>query len=448
MSWLTGICGFGRTGKSLLDFCLTRDAGNTVVVYNDFPIDPDTEKFKEYLEAGVTFVIGKESFPQLHSVKKLILSPGIDGTDERFRFFRDNKIPVMSEIEFAAEFIEGKIIAVTGTNGKSTTVSLIHHILKYAGFDALLAGNIGLPLISVVDYISESTFVVVETSSFQLEEIDKFSPYISVLLNITPDHLDRHGSMEVYTEAKLNIFASQIKGAKSIINSNLSDLKLPGEGERLNFSNSADSDIYLKDGNVIVNSGEGNFQVSMKGNLLKGEHNDENVMVAVATAVLAGATPEKVEESLNSFKGLPHRMELIAEVNGTSFVNDSKATNIDSALKSLTGFERIVLILGGKDKSGDFTELREEIQNRCVGLLLIGDAAEKIETQLSEFSHMIHRVASLEEAVKTGYEIDGGKGGTVLLAPGCASFDMFRNFEHRGNSFREIVEKFREKIRG
>lgn len=440
MNQVTGICGFGRTGKSLLDFCLTQDSGDKVIVYNDTAIDKETEEYKDYIDAGVTFVTGQENFTTLENVDRIVLSPGIDGTAERFRNVRHKGIPVMSEIEFAAGFIEGKIIAVTGTNGKSTTVSLVHHLLKESGFDTLLAGNIGVPLISVVDYISESTFVVVETSSFQLEEVDTFSPYISVLLNITPDHLDRHGSMEVYTRAKLNIFAHQIKGSKSIVNSNLSGLDIPGDGDLLNFSLTKDTDITVRDGKCVVIAEGEEYKVDLSANPLKGEHNDENVMVSVAAALLAGAAPEKLEKALGTFTGLAHRMEWIDRINGTDFVNDSKATNIDAALKSLTGYERIVLILGGRDKSGDFTELKNEIKKRCAAVLLIGEAADKIEKQLEEFADIMHRVEDLDDAVARGLELDGGKGGTVLLAPGCASFDMYRSFEHRGDCFRKAVE--------
>jgi len=496
------VVGFGKTGKAVLDYLIKSFYGEsgeggwqpqpihgqpdaalskassqkkTLYLYDDTPIPVhDLLIKKKYKDRGVTFLEGEDQFNRLKEVKVIILSPGVDGRTPRFNRLREKGINIISEIELASSLlpIDVPIIAVTGTNGKSTTVSLVHHILKTNNIKSFLTGNIGMPLITQVESIARNTdsVVVIEVSSFQLEEIIHFRPYIGVILNITPDHLDRYAGTAEYFSAKLNLVKNQERSDYLVLNSDDQVLRahahddppIFGRARRLWFLRTrpkASSDaameilashhgeeIHLQLGGSSPSS-KTMETVSLKGNPLRGLHNLENILAAVTTVRLLGVSSKNIETSITSFHGLPHRMEPVGKIGGVEFINDSKATNVDAALRSITSISgSMVLILGGKDKGGDFTMLGNAIRERVDRVLLIGQAAPSIRSQFSTIKDMekkLDNVSNLEEAVKKGWQILEKKGGVVLLAPGCASFDMFNNFEHRGDMFKEEVFKLK-----
>lgn len=458
------VAGFGKTGRALLDFLLGKKEYKALYLFNDTPIvvPGDQDARREYENRGVVFIIGDDDFTRLEEVELIILSPGVDGRTERFHRLREKGIKIVSEIEFASRFIHAPIIAVTGTNGKSTTASLIHHLLVKSGFQSVLAGNIGTPLISEVDNISADA-VVVEVSSFQLEEIDSFKPHIALILNVTPDHLDRYGNMENYFAAKLNIAKNQGPGDYLILNS---DDPLLKERDRVGFLGAARK-VWFSRTQPVSGGLESVLRIqgrdrtpsvlfvmdtideviSLKKNPLQGVHNLENLLAAVTAARLMGAAGPGIEDGIEDFEGLPHRMEHVGKIGGVEFINDSKATNVDAALKSVNSIEsRMVLILGGKDKDGDFTKLKEVIKEKVHRVLLVGYSAPVIFRQLNDIKEKILFVSDFHDAVTRGYRLLERVGGVVLLAPACASFDMFKNFEHRGLVFKEEVAALTEKI--
>ncbi len=451
------VLGFGRTGQAVLDFILARQKDLPLYLYNDDPIG-DKELQRRYEQQGVRFLVGGVHFPELERMHTLIISPGMDGCAERFSPLRRKGIEIISEIELASRCIRAPIVAVTGTNGKSTTVSLVHHLLARSGRDCVLAGNIGVPLISQVKGISPQSVVVLELSSFQLEEIVRFRPKLAVLLNITPDHLDRYPNLDAYREAKLNLFRNQGRRDSAVLNADDPLLREAWEqrgGEFLGriFWFSREREVargaYLEGDFLILRTGPRRQRLSLAANPLKGIHNLENILAAVLTVSLLGVRPEEAEAALASFQGLPHRMEHVATINGAEFINDSKATNVDAALKSISSFNgNLVVILGGKDKGGDFSLLAEPLRQRVEKILLIGKAAPTIARQLECLRDRFIFVRDLQEAVTKGYEaLPGqGKNGVVLLAPACASFDMFDNFEHRGDVFRQEVLRLQRQV--
>jgi UDP-N-acetylmuramoylalanine--D-glutamate ligase len=493
------VIGFGKTGKAVLDYLIksfcrgSRGAvfsksaplaaeGKKVknlYLYNDTPI-PLHELLikKKYKDRGVTFLEGEDQFKGLEEVKLIILSPGVDGRTPRFNQLREKGIKIISEIELASSLlpIHVPIIAVTGTNGKSTTVSLIHYILKANNIKSFLTGNIGMPLISQVDSITRNTdsVVVIEVSSFQLEEIIHFRPYIGVILNVTPDHLDRYVDTAEYFSAKLNLVKNQEHSDYLVLNGDdrvlrehaQDDPPIFGWARRLWFlrtrskARDAAMEIFASLHGEEIHLHLGSFssstasieKISLKGNPLLGVHNLENILAAVTTARLLGVCSNHIETSITSFQGLPHRMESVGKIGDVEFINDSKATNVDAALRSIASISgSMVLILGGKDKGGDFTVLGNSIRERVERVLLIGQAAPFIRSQFSGqkiLEKKLDNVSDLEEAVKKGWQILEKKGGVVLLAPGCASFDMFNDFEHRGEVFKEEVFKLMKSFGG
>ena len=366
---------------------------------------------------------------------------------------RDSGTPILSEIEFACRFFKADIVAVTGTNGKSTTVSLIDFLLKDNGIQSVLAGNIGNPLIAELPRISDGSVVVLEVSSFQLEEIQRFKPHVAVLLNITPDHLDRYGSMAEYTDAKFNILKNLGADDFLILNDDDPSLRPVTTGGAAVIPFSATRRLakgYFYNEGVIEELFPGKRgKISLKGNLLVGVHNLENILAATAVARLFGVERRKIEASLGNFHGLPHRMERIGRVGEVDFINDSKATNVDAALKSIQSLTGpAVVILGGKDKGGDFSALQEVIGKKVQQVLLVGQAADTIYRQIPSVQEKCVRISNLGEAVARGFGILEAGGGVVLLAPGCASFDMFDSFEHRGEVFRREVRALQKETDG
>jgi UDP-N-acetylmuramoylalanine--D-glutamate ligase len=447
-----GVVGFGRTGKALLDFLLEKKLFENIFLYDDETIN-EIEIKENYKKNGVNFLIKENDFSKLECMDLIILSPGINARTERFNKIRKS-VNVVSEIEFASTFINSKIIAVTGTNGKSTTVSLIHHILKNNGVKSIIAGNIGIPFISQVNDISSDSVVVLEVSSYQLEEIIDFRPYIAILLNVTPDHLDRYSSLEDYFSKKLNIFKNQKKSDYMILNYNDNLIRnyryRSYEAKRVFFSikEVLEDGAFVRDNYIHLDFISKEDRVSLDRVPLKGVHNLENILSSVIAARIMGIESGNIQKSIKGFKGLPHRMESLGKIGKVEFINDSKATNVDAALKSINSInENMILILGNKDKGGDFKLLESSIKQRVCKVFLIGSAAHTIYNQLINIREKLNFVKDLNEAVNRGYDLLKHKGGKILLAPGCASFDMFKDFEHRGEVFKKEVNLLRNRVK-
>jgi UDP-N-acetylmuramoylalanine--D-glutamate ligase len=389
----------------------------------------------------------EESFAQCDLV---VVSPGIPLVLPLFEISRKAGIPVIAEVELAYRHLQGKIIGITGSNGKTTTTTLVSELLTGAGLKAHTAGNIGTPLIDFVENSTPEDIHVVELSSFQLEAIHEFCPQIGSILNLTPDHMDRYRSFEDYIAAKQRIFMNQKQASFAVLNAD--DLRTAAMKNKMSaqpvlFSrqNSVEYGAFVRNGRVIYRNEQGEqdlLAISAIG--LKGSHNLENVLAASAMAILAGAPPESLEENIRKFRAVEHRIEYVAELQGVQYFNDSKATNVDAAIKAIEAFPgNILLIAGGRDKESDFTTLKSQVRERVKHLIVIGEAAEKLKKALSGTTD-ISEATSMPEAVSLCSQI-ATKGDVVLLAPACASFDMFQNYEHRGRVFKEAVRNLQQK---
>jgi len=373
----------------------------------------------------------------------IVVSPGVGLNIEPIQKALKKGIQVMSEIELAYHFIRIPIIAVTGTNGKTTTTLLIGEMLKQEGKRVGVGGNVGEPLILFADGGDRWEVLVVEISSFQLEAIEDFRPRFSVLLNITEDHLDRYPRYEDYIEAKVRIFTNQNSGDVAVLNRDDPIVMKYGakvKAKKVFFSlkERLDEGAFSRDQWILLRLGGKEEDYSLTQTALKGVHNVENMMAALTTARIFGCSKKAIEAALGRFAGLEHRLEFVREVEGVRFYNDSKGTNVGSVVKSLQSFsEPIVLIAGGKDKKGDLTPLRELIQSRVKHLILIGEANERMGRELGELTDMA-MAKNLEEAVLLAYQ-SAKRGDVVLLSPACSSFDMFKDYKERGKVFKEAV---------
>lgn len=435
------VVGLARTGAATALFCAAH--GARVSAVDARPESEMTEGAARLRAAGISPVFGVQD-TQLASGQGLVIpSPGVPADAPILAAARAAGATVWSEIELAGRFLKGRLIGITGSNGKTTTTSLVEHILRQAGLRTLLAGNIGTPLIARVEESTASTVTVAELSSFQLELVDQLRPDISVLLNLTPDHLDRHGSMEAYAAAKARIFENQTASDAAILNADDPALApyVPTGPRVFWFSRlkQVEQGAFVSNGEIIFRDSRKECAVLQRADIpLPGAHNLENVLAAVACTRLAGAETEAIACGVRSFSGVEHRLEFAGEHNGVRYYNDSKATNVDATLKALASFPgRILIILGGKDKGSDYTVLQGPLREKAVLALLIGAAAEKIAAQIAG-SVAIERAGTIEHAIKIVSHA-ARPGDIVLLAPACASFDQFQNYEHRGRVFKQLV---------
>lgn len=376
----------------------------------------------------------------------IVVSPGVPLDQPVLREAAGRGTEVLSEIELAARFLRGRIVGITGSNGKTTTTTLIGEILGAAGFRVQVGGNIGVPLTSLVESSASDSINVVELSSFQLEAVSSFRAHIGVILNVTPDHMDRYPDLAAYASAKLNLLNNQGASDFAVLNRDdrlLRGLAKPPAAGRFWFSTRipVDRGTCLQGGALVFRQrGRGEPVVRVEDVGIKGLHNLENVAAAVTVARLLGASVQSIRETVACFRGVSHRLEWVREIRGVDFYNDSKATNPASAQRALEAFEqRLVLILGGRDKASDFTVLSRQVSRRVKGLVLLGEASRKIESQLGGTAP-VTRAASMEEAVRLAFG-QADRGEVVLLAPACSSFDMFRDYEDRGNVFKEAVHR-------
>ncbi len=443
------VVGLARSGAAAAEFLARRGARVTV---NDAKPESELKEAPALQEQGVKIVAGSHPAELFENSDLIVASPGVPLALEPFRKARAAGTPVISEVELAARFMRGRLVGITGSNGKTTTTTLIGELLKDAGLPAQIGGNIGAPLISLVETSRDDGFTVIELSSFQLEAVDQLHLFAAALINITPDHLDRYESMDDYAAAKANIFRNQTPRDVAVINADddrASKMNLLTRARVIYFSrkNELDEGIFLRE-NEIVNRVTGREQVMVARNEipLRGDHNLENVMSALAVGLACGASVGSMRETIRNFNGVEHRLEFVAEINGVKFYNDSKATNVDAATKSLEAFPGgLIVILGGKDKGSDYSPLAPLVRERCDHVILIGAAADKIAAAI-ENTRPLHRAATMQEAVEMGFKLSK-PGQVVLLAPACASFDMFDNFEHRGRVFKEAVKSLESGVR-
>jgi len=441
------VIGLARTGVATALFCAKRNAMVTATdARNENELGNVPGKLRE---AGVKLEMGGHVESTYLAQDLIIPSPGVAADDALLVKARSKGITVWSEVELAYRFMEGELIGITGSNGKTTTTTLVHHILESAGKEAILAGNVGTPLIGQVEQMTPGTVSVVELSSFQLELTDKFRPNIAVFLNLTPDHLDRHKTLEAYAAAKARIFAKQTELDAAVMNADDAPTVAlaPKKPQVFWFSrNKAVRQGARVRGEdvVIVHHGKEEFVMNVSDIPLPGAHNVENVLAAAMAARLSDVEPRAIASAVKSFKAVEHRLEFAAEIHGVRYYNDSKATNVDATLKALEAFPgRILIILGGKDKGSDYTVLQGPLREKAILALLIGAAAAKIESQITG-SVAIERAETLERAVELASHA-AKSGDVVLLAPACASFDQFESYEHRGRVFKELVGKLQEK---
>ncbi len=435
------VVGLARTGVATALFCAARGA---VVTATDTRSAEELADAAEKLrQAGVRLQLGSYAANILQGQELVIPSPGVPADASLLQEARALGLKIWSEVELADHFLYGKLIGITGSNGKTTTTALIEHILHAAAFSTVLAGNIGTPLIAHVGETKDHTITVAELSSFQLELIENFEPNIAVFLNLTPDHLDRHKTMAAYGAAKARIFENQTAEDFSVLNADDSPSAAyaPARPQVFWFSRKTEvkQGAFVRDGQIVFRrASKDEINLPVDEIPLPGAHNLENVLAAVVATRLAGAQPSQIASGIRSFKGVEHRIEFVAEVQGVRYYNDSKATNVDATRKALDSFTgRILVILGGKDKDSDYTQLRTALRQKAILALLIGAAADKIEKQI-EGSVAIRRAGTLENAVDSAFHA-AHSGDIVLLAPACASFDQFQNYEHRGRVFKELV---------
>jgi UDP-N-acetylmuramoylalanine--D-glutamate ligase len=404
------------------------------------------DKLKEIKNKNIEIETGGHSEKILKGTDLIILSPGIEPDIPVLKKATLKGIPVLSEVEIAWQLLKTPLIAITGTNGKTTTTTLIGEIIKNSGREVQVAGNIGTPLTSIVGKISSRGIVVAEISSFQLETIDKFKPWISLILNITPDHLDRYPNMNEYIKAKERVFENQDAENFLILNADdplASSMAGKAKCRVVFFSRrkKLKQGIFVKDNNIIsLLDDKPQFSCPVDSIKLPGPHNLENVLAAVAAALLSGVVHKAIKKTISSFNGVEHRLELIGEIEGVKFFNDSKATNVDSTLKALESFQQpIILIAGGRDKGSPYLPLKDLVAQKVKALVLLGEAAGKIKRELENYSR-VYMVRDLKDAVQTSARL-AVKGDIVLLSPACSSYDMFKNYEQRGREFKKFVRE-------
>lgn len=435
------VVGLARTGLATVKFLREKGA---VVSTSEIKPEVEMKEVSEQLKAwAISTEWGGHSVKQFVEQELIVLSPGVEPTLEPLQRAVDQGIPVISEMELAYPFIEVPILAITGTNGKTTTTLLIGEMLKEAGKRVGVGGNVGEPLILFANGTNRWDLLVVEVSSFQLEGIDTFRPRCSILLNITEDHLDRYATYEDYIEAKIRIFKNQDAEDFAILNHDDPIVMRCGENVRarkffFSLKEEVREGAFFHGREVILRLAEREERYDLTHAPLKGIHNVENMMAAILAARLFDSPRKAVEAVLRRFKGLEHRLEFVREVEGVSYYNDSKGTNVGSVVKSLQSFQSpIILIAGGKDKQTDLEPLKALIRDRVKKMILIGEAKQRMARELGSFTDTV-MAETLEEAVFLARQI-AKQGDVVLLSPACSSFDMFKDYKERGKVFKEAV---------
>jgi UDP-N-acetylmuramoylalanine--D-glutamate ligase len=437
------VVGAARSGIAAAELLASRGARVTLSDAGAELTDVDRHALAD---AGVVLELDGHQLATFRASDLIVTSPGVPPDVPVVADARARGVRVIGEVELASRWLRGRVIAITGTKGKSTTTALIGRMLQQSGITTLVGGNIGTPLSAQVGLSTPDAVHVVEVSSFQLEQIDRFHPWIAVLLNVSPDHLDRHHTLEAYAAAKGRVFENQAAGDWAVVNADdraAGRLAERTRSTRWLFSRSGSiADGTTVEGGWIVNRvGSGTTRlVSLTSIRLMGPHLVDDVMAAAAASTLAGARTEALDGTVRTFTGLEHAMELVAEFDGVKFVNDSKATNVEAAVRSIESFQSgVVAIVGGRFKGGDLRLLRGPIGGRGKGVVAIGEACDLVRRAVEDVIE-VRDAGSIDEAVRTAFEM-ARPSGVVLLAPACASFDMFRDYAERGRAFKEAVRR-------
>ena len=445
--------GAARSGIACARFLIERGA---VVALNDRkPVAEWPAETLALKASGVGLIAGDVPTWLLDQLELVVVSPGVPTASIPIRYAERAGAQVIGEVELAARFMRGRIVGITGTNGKTTTTTLIGELLKDAGLSVQVGGNIGTPLVSMVESSSDDGWTVAELSSFQLETIVNFHPTVALCLNVTPNHMDRYETVMDYAAAKHRIFRNQTANDVAILNADDEIVSSWAGGVSAHvvlFSvrRELEEGLFLRGGREIVSrTGEGERVLMMRDEMqLRGLHNVENVLAALAAGLACGAAPGSMRETVRKFRPVEHRLEQVAVIDGVKFYNDSKATSVDATLKALEAFAgedgKVVLILGGRGKRAPYAPLAPLVRERVRRLILIGEDAATIEAELKDDAET-ERANDMADAVRRAFAA-ASEGDTVLLAPACASFDMFQSFEHRGQVFKSEVQSLMSKV--
>jgi UDP-N-acetylmuramoylalanine--D-glutamate ligase len=445
------VVGLGKSGLAAALFLRRR--GAQVTVSDIRSAEALARDIPALLEEGIMVEAGGHGLLTFRRQDLIVVSPGVPMDTPELVQVQNFGLSVIGELELAAHFLRGKILAITGSNGKTTTTALAGEILKFAGLPTQVGGNIGVPVVDLIEGSSDQSWSVLEVSSFQLESTQQFRPKIAVILNITPDHLDRHGSLNNYALAKEKIFAAQTGEDYLILNADNSLTSAAASRAQsqvfwFSLEHPVKRGAWVESGHVVYRAdkeGKPESILPLREIPLKGDHNVENVLAAVCAARLAGVAARQIREAVKNFRAVEHRLEFVATVNGVDYYNDSKATNVDATAKAISAFSQgIHLILGGKDKNSNYAELSPLLHERVRAIYTIGSAAQKIESQLRGVVS-IHSAETLEKAILAA-SAAAHQGEIVLLAPACSSFDQFENYEQRGRVFKQLVHQLKDRV--
>ena len=441
------VVGLGMTGVSTARFLVNQGAFVTVT---DMAKEDELVNSMEIIrKLGINMELGGHKNTTFENADLIVLSPGVPHTIPQVHRARSKGINVLGEIELASKFIDEPVIAITGTNGKTTTTTLLGQMLKSSGFDVFVGGNIGSPLAGYVDRKKKAEIVVAEVSSFQLDTIESFKPKVSVLLNITKDHLDRYPDFTAYVKSKCRIFKNQDSSDTAVVNGSdplIRKFTKSISSKKLFFAsrkqNEEGANLSGKNIELFFKSSwktKSPLAIDLAGTSIKGKHDMENASAACLAALVAGATPEGIQTAIDHFKGLPHRLEYVATVNDVKYFNDSKATNVDAVIRALEYFSsNVILIMGGRNKKADFDSLRDSVRHISKMIIAIGEAKESIVSSLNDVVP-VNTDKTMKDAVFTAYGA-AKPGDVVLLSPACSSFDMYDDYAHRGKVYCEAVK--------
>jgi len=443
------VVGLGKSGLAAALFLRRR--GAQVTVSDVRSAEALAKEIPALIEEGIMVETGGHGLLTFRRQDLIVVSPGVPLDTPELAQVKSFGLPVIGELELAARFLKGKTLAVTGSNGKTTTTTLLGEILTAGGLPTLVGGNIGVPVVALIDSSTDETWSVLEVSSFQLETTEQFHPNIAVILNITPDHLDRHGSFENYIRAKERIFVVQTAEDCLVLNADNTPCEEAASRAAarvywFSIEHPVSQGAWFEQGSLVYRSAvdaSTEYVMPSRGIPLKGAHNVENVLAAVCAARLAGVPVEAIRRAIENFRAVEHRLEYVATRNGVEYYNDSKATNVDATAKAVAAFSGGVhLILGGKDKGSPYTVLADLLRQRVTAVYTIGVAAAKIEKDLRGVVS-IRSCETLDKAVAAAASA-ARAGEVVVLAPACSSYDQFENYEQRGRVFKELVNALRD----
>lgn len=448
----TLVLGAGKSGIASAEFLAAR--GAVVALHDKKPVENWSDEARSLKERfGVGLIDGNLPSWLLDQIDLVVISPGVPTNSIPARYVERKDGEVIGEVELAYRFLKGRVVGITGSNGKTTTTTLIGELLRNSGIETQVGGNIGTPLLTLTETATDATWTVAELSSFQLETIRDFRPQVAVATNVTPNHMDRYDFFSDYAAAKHRLFMNQTAEDVAILNADDEITASWAKGLKAHVSlfsvkKELEEGLFLRGRELVSRSGGREKVLTTRDEIfVRGLHNVENVLAAFAAGLACGASPDSMRETVRNFKGVEHRIEFVAEIDGVKFYNDSKATSVDATLKALEALSeesgKTVLILGGRGKNAPYAPLAPLIEKIARKLVLIGEDADNIESQLKASAEIV-RAGSMADAVRLSFE-NAESGDSVLLAPACASFDMFKSFEERGRVFKDSVLLLGEK---